>query len=162
VAWQGPDQPDAPVGGSGSAIIDGYYLMPFSRLWASGPKPYHKQEISAEDVTLLTWTPGIYAVTHDVYFGTSLSDVNESDGLLMPTTMTQQSLLVGLLNGRPLTTGALMRSMAPMSGQAVSGGLGRPTMLSWKILSPTSTPVAVATQMVNGMCGRTGGPSSRR
>jgi hypothetical protein len=78
VAWQGPDQPDAPVNGSRSAVIDGYYLMPFSRLWASGPNPYHKQLLSAEDVTLLTWRAGINAATHDVYFGTSLSDVNES------------------------------------------------------------------------------------
>ncbi|MHC4463655.1 MAG: LamG-like jellyroll fold domain-containing protein, partial [Planctomycetota bacterium] len=34
VAWEGPDQPVAPVSGSGDAVIDGYYLMPFTRLWA--------------------------------------------------------------------------------------------------------------------------------
>jgi hypothetical protein len=78
VAWQGPDQPLAPVNGSDDAVIDGYYLMPFTRLWASNPKPRHRQELSAEDVTLLSWRPGIEAATHDVYFGTSLSDVNES------------------------------------------------------------------------------------
>jgi hypothetical protein len=78
VAWQGPDQPLAPVDGSSDAVIDGYYLMPFTRLWASNPKPRHKQEISAEDVTLLSWRPGLNAATHNVYFGASLSDVNES------------------------------------------------------------------------------------
>jgi hypothetical protein len=78
VAWQGPDQPDAPVNGSADAVIDGYYLMPFTRLWASNPKPRHRQDISADEVTLLSWKPGIHAATHDVYFGTSLSDVNES------------------------------------------------------------------------------------
>jgi len=78
VAWYGPDSPDVnilPVNGSADAIIDGWYLMPFERLWASNPNPYHTQELSADDVTLLSWTPGIEAATHDVYFGTSPSAV---------------------------------------------------------------------------------------
>jgi hypothetical protein len=78
VAWQGPDQPNPPVNGSDDVVIDGYYLMPFSQLWASDPKPCHRQELSAEDVTLLSWKAGINATTHDIYFGTSPNDVNES------------------------------------------------------------------------------------
>jgi len=81
VAWYCPGSPDVNIlpvngyAGSADAIIDGWYLMPFERLWASNPNPYHMQELSADDVTLLSWTPGIDANTHDVYFGTSLSAV---------------------------------------------------------------------------------------
>jgi len=82
VAWYGPGTPDVNIlpvngqAGSVDAIIDGWYLMPFERLWASNPNPYHTQEISADDITLLTWAAGIDANTHDVYFGTSPSDVD--------------------------------------------------------------------------------------
>ncbi|MHC4500775.1 MAG: LamG-like jellyroll fold domain-containing protein, partial [Planctomycetota bacterium] len=47
-------------------------------LRATNPRPHNRQEVSADEVTLLSWQPGIKAVTHDVYFGTSISDVNAS------------------------------------------------------------------------------------
>ncbi len=44
----------------------------------SGPSPSHEEEDVALDETL-SWTPGIYAASHDVYFGTNLEDVNNAD-----------------------------------------------------------------------------------
>ncbi|KPJ58435.1 MAG: hypothetical protein AMJ46_14225, partial [Latescibacteria bacterium DG_63] len=80
VAWMGPDQPDLPVDGSRDAIIDGYYLMPFTRLWASNPKPRHRQELSAEEVTQLGWMPGIEAAGHRLWFD---DDPNVTDAPLI-------------------------------------------------------------------------------
>ncbi|MHC4501530.1 MAG: PA14 domain-containing protein [Planctomycetota bacterium] len=59
VAWQGPDQPNMPQNDWPEAmesIIDGYYLAPFTRLWASEPFPRNREVLSAEEVTELFWT----------------------------------------------------------------------------------------------------------
>jgi hypothetical protein len=45
--------------------------------WA--PRPYNGQTDVARDVEL-TWRPGNYAVSHDVYFGTDFDDVNDGTG----------------------------------------------------------------------------------
>jgi len=42
---------------------------------ATGPRPEGGHVDAPRDVTLV-WTPGMYAQTHDVYFGTSFEDVN--------------------------------------------------------------------------------------
>ena len=44
---------------------------------SSYPSPSNGEEAVATD-TVLSWAPGIYAVTHDVYFGTSFDDVNDA------------------------------------------------------------------------------------
>ena len=83
VAWYCPDAPDVnilPVNGSADAIIDGWYLMPFTRLWASNPRPRHRQELSAEQVTEISWIPGINAVRHHLYFD---DDPNVEDAPLI-------------------------------------------------------------------------------
>jgi hypothetical protein len=48
--------------------------------WASCPNPYNGQDdVDPCEVSLkLSWTPGIYADKHNIYFGTSLDDVNDS------------------------------------------------------------------------------------
>ncbi|MHC4499336.1 MAG: LamG domain-containing protein, partial [Planctomycetota bacterium] len=50
--------------------------------WASNPSPYHNElDVDANDPNFaLSWTPGIYAKTQDVYFSTSFDDVNERSG----------------------------------------------------------------------------------
>ncbi len=56
-------------------LMEGIHLNPVEL--ASDPNPVHE----ANDVwcdTALSWTPGKYAVTHDVYLGTSLDDVNNA------------------------------------------------------------------------------------
>ena len=69
VAWQGPDQPQAPVYGSSSAVIKGNSLSPFAQLWAHDPDPCDGQ-VSVESPVTLRWGPGDNADEHDVYVGT--------------------------------------------------------------------------------------------
>ncbi len=69
VAWQGPDQPLAPVNGSASAVIPGNRLSPFAQLWAHNPDPCDGQ-VSVESPVTLRWGPGDNADEHDVYVGT--------------------------------------------------------------------------------------------
>ena len=45
---------------------------------ASNPIPAYPATDVPRDVTL-SWKPGIYAVKHDVYFGTNFDDVNDAD-----------------------------------------------------------------------------------
>ena len=58
-------------------IVSGILITATAVARASGPQP----DIEAEDVprdTTLAWTPGLYAVAHDVYFGTDFNDVNDA------------------------------------------------------------------------------------
>jgi hypothetical protein len=81
VAWEGPDQPNPPVNGEAGAIIPGTSLIPFERETSYNSDPAN----GATDVkreSTLSWTPGPYAVTHNIYFGTdfnSVSDVNTTN-----------------------------------------------------------------------------------
>jgi predicted outer membrane repeat protein len=68
-AWQGPDQPQAPIHGSSSAVIPGSRLSPFVQLWAHDPDPCDGQ-VSVESPVTLRWDPGDNADKHDVYVGT--------------------------------------------------------------------------------------------
>ncbi|MHC4511828.1 MAG: PA14 domain-containing protein, partial [Planctomycetota bacterium] len=72
VAWQGPDQPD------------GYYLAPFTRLWASEPFPRNREVLSAEEVTELFWTAGIKATGHKFWLD---DDPNVTDAPLIFATL---------------------------------------------------------------------------
>ncbi len=54
------------------------YLVSGSFVLAFNPVPEDGQTDVARDVSL-SWEPGIYAQTHDVYFGTVLEDVNNAD-----------------------------------------------------------------------------------
>jgi hypothetical protein len=69
VAWQGPDQPLAPVNGSTDAIIPGNKMSPFAQVWAHEPEPNNGQADVSVD-TKLCWEPGEGAKFHKVYFGT--------------------------------------------------------------------------------------------
>ena len=69
VAWQGPDQPKAPIYGSAFGVIDGNRLSPFAQLWAHNPDPCDGQ-VSVESPVTLRWGPGDNTVEHDVYVGT--------------------------------------------------------------------------------------------
>jgi hypothetical protein len=54
---------------------------PYECAWA--PSPYDGQPDAAPDV-VLTWRPGDYAVSHDVYFGTSWGEVNDANSCVHP------------------------------------------------------------------------------
>jgi hypothetical protein len=41
--------------------------------------PFHGATVALSDATPLSWTPGVTAAKHDVYFGTSQADVNDAD-----------------------------------------------------------------------------------
>jgi len=45
---------------------------------ASGPSPANKATNVSRDV-ILSWTPGVFAVSHDVYFGIIFEDVDNAD-----------------------------------------------------------------------------------
>ncbi|MDI9431899.1 MAG: discoidin domain-containing protein [Planctomycetota bacterium] len=58
-------------------IVCGILITAVAMGQASSPQP----DVEATDVlrdTALTWVPGLYAATHDVYFGTSFDDVNDA------------------------------------------------------------------------------------
>jgi len=71
----------------GGADIDAYY----DRIWLGTEPPPSPDLTIARDPspgdrdtdvsvgTSLSWTPGVFARTHDVYFGTSFDDVNTAD-----------------------------------------------------------------------------------
>ncbi len=46
---------------------------------AAHPVPAHKSSITAAPAASLSWTPGMDADKHDVYFGTDFNDVNTAD-----------------------------------------------------------------------------------
>jgi hypothetical protein len=77
VAWQGPDQPLAPVEGSASAVIPGTRLEPFVQLWAHDPDP-RDWAYAVPVSTTLKWGPGDHAALHDVYLGTDKSAVKSA------------------------------------------------------------------------------------
>ncbi|MHC4647536.1 MAG: LamG-like jellyroll fold domain-containing protein [Planctomycetota bacterium] len=69
-----------PPGGWSNVALNGFILYSgmAAGLKASEPSPAYKAEDVCPQALTLSWKPGDYAVTHDIYFGTSLSDVNES------------------------------------------------------------------------------------
>ncbi|MHC4633054.1 MAG: LamG-like jellyroll fold domain-containing protein, partial [Planctomycetota bacterium] len=63
VAWKGPDQE--------RAIIDGYDLgTGYENLWAYSPGPKNGAIVAPEDANILSWSPGVHAAHHELYFGT--------------------------------------------------------------------------------------------
>ncbi|NIP24844.1 MAG: hypothetical protein GWN67_07895, partial [Phycisphaerae bacterium] len=77
VAWQGPDQPLAPVNGSAAAVIPGSRLSPFVQLWAHDPDPRNMQ-YAVPTMYSLRWGPGDHAAQHDVYYGTDKAAVTNA------------------------------------------------------------------------------------
>ena len=70
-AWQGPGVPQR-------TLIRGSYLKAFEAVWAAGPDP----QDGAVDVTqtpILSWSAGVRAVEHDVYFGDDEEAVANAD-----------------------------------------------------------------------------------
>jgi len=55
-----------------------FLIYGIKRETASSPDPTNRAT-NVCDGTTLCWEPGLYAVEHDVYFGTSFSDVNDAD-----------------------------------------------------------------------------------
>ena len=61
VAWQGPDIPI-------TTIISGAYLSPYEPVKAYGARPANNAT-GISQMPVLGWKPGIYAASHEVYFG---------------------------------------------------------------------------------------------
>ena len=72
VGWTGP-------GISTITVIPGHLLMPFVQYWAYDPLPAN-QAAGVSATPTLDWLVGDYAVSHDVYFGTSYADVKAGTG----------------------------------------------------------------------------------
>jgi hypothetical protein len=66
-----------PSGGNVRGCIAGFRITAVSGAAAGNPNPADGEEDVPAD-TELTWSRGIYAATHDVYFGTSFEDVNNA------------------------------------------------------------------------------------
>ena len=71
VAWQGAGIRD-------QQIIQGSYLSPFEPINAFGPTPGNGS-IDVVIDSVLSWRPGKFAATQDVYLGTDSNDVNNID-----------------------------------------------------------------------------------
>jgi regulation of enolase protein 1 (concanavalin A-like superfamily) len=86
VAWYGPDQPNWPVDGSSSAVIDGYYLMPAADPWAGGPNPANGGTFTVHEAETVSWAAGKGAISHDVYLGTDPGAMTLVATVAMPDT----------------------------------------------------------------------------
>jgi hypothetical protein len=75
VAWEGPDSPTR-------SVISGYLLSPFVNLWASSPDPVDGEPEAGRLLTTLSWTPGVTAVSHDLYFSADRQAVADGTALI--------------------------------------------------------------------------------
>jgi endonuclease/exonuclease/phosphatase family metal-dependent hydrolase len=64
------------ISNAGKVYLDNARLVP--ELTACFPSPGDGAKSTASEV-VLGWLPGIYAVSHDVYFGTDFNDVNDAN-----------------------------------------------------------------------------------
>ncbi len=102
IRYKGPDWADPCEGSESSPQIyfNGFTLEYFgaSNPLAYGPSPADREENKCRDVSL-SWTAGDGATSHDIYFGTSVSDVNEGASAAQPgwagTSWTPPSLELG-------------------------------------------------------------------
>jgi hypothetical protein len=86
VAWYGPDQPNWPVAGSDSAVIDGYYLMPADDPYAGNPNPANGFTGTVHEAETVSWAAGKGAISHDVYLGTDPGAMSLVATVAMPDT----------------------------------------------------------------------------
>jgi hypothetical protein len=103
----------APPAGQNNGIVRTKELGADGGTWLEGdlaglpksaynPNPVDEEEDVAQDA-VLSWTPGGYADTHNVYFGTVFDDVNEAGvdnplGVLVSPGQTQSTYNPGLLD----------------------------------------------------------------
>jgi len=100
VGWGGP------VIGTGPVVIAGEYLSPFIRaadFKAANPGPADGGQV-ADTWATLTWSAGLDAVSHDVYFGDNSADVDSGAGSTFRGNQTTLSLVVGIV-GFPFPEG---------------------------------------------------------
>jgi F5/8 type C domain len=64
-------------GNSASSVYYDDIMLESYNAWSSDPGPADTEPDAARDV-VLSWTPGIYAATHDVYFGTDYDAVSSA------------------------------------------------------------------------------------
>jgi len=87
VAWSGPDQPNWPVQGNSSAMIDGYFLQPANDPYASKLYPPDGSAFTPlEAEEPVSWAPGAGAVSHNVYFGPDPGSMALIGTVAMPDT----------------------------------------------------------------------------
>jgi hypothetical protein len=92
VAWEGP------VIGNGPVIIAGKYLSPVIRpadMLPRDPLPADGAVIW-QTWTSVEWYPGVSAVSHDVFFGDNLADVEAGTGDTFLRNQSESNFLVGV------------------------------------------------------------------
>jgi hypothetical protein len=103
---------------------------------ARDPVPANGSAPDVEHTTSLSWTRGVNAAQHDVYFGTDAGAVQNA------TPSEPMGVYMG--SRARLATGVSMRSMISIPrarGKAVSGALQWPIILLWMTLKPMTTPI---------------------
>jgi len=88
-AWQG-----GPI--KERELILGGFLEPFVPLWAEAPKPANGAK-DTEQSQVLSWTAGVKATAHDVYFGTDKDAVAAGDASVFKGQVTETTFDVGAL-----------------------------------------------------------------
>jgi hypothetical protein len=84
-----------PVIGEGPVVIDGAYLSPWQGWFtAHDPEPANGAEVSGT-WSSVSWAAGQTAVSHDVYFGDSLGDVNAGAESTFVGNQTETDFVVG-------------------------------------------------------------------
>ncbi len=126
--------------------------------------------VAAKDVptdTALSWTPGQFAATHDVYFGKAFADVNTAGrtsalGVLVSQGQTETSLPAGrrgsIMDRR--TTGGSMRSIRRPTVRSSKGTRGPSPSSRMSIRSRASRPRRPAPRRAWARKRRSTGPDS--
>ncbi|MHC4331380.1 MAG: PA14 domain-containing protein [Planctomycetota bacterium] len=148
VSWSGP--------GIGSmTVISADYVGATPYLAEKAFAPFPADDTSGVKQTeILSWSPGIYAASHEVYFGTDAGAVAAATQASPEYNGSKQLGDESLDAGSPWTpanspsirptSGVSMRSTTPIPrvrGQAMSGASGLATSLSWTTSSHTTTSI---------------------
>jgi hypothetical protein len=143
ISWHTPNSPPHDPRKWGTAILAGAETPT-----AGDPNPENEATDVSRDV-VLSWTPGMYAVAHDVYFGGSFNDVNnasrgDTTGVLKKQGQEPNSFNPGRLQFGQTCYWRIDEVNAPPSGAVWKGGVWSFTVEPYSYALPGSLITASA------------------
>jgi len=113
-------------------------------LQAWGPRP-NDGALHPETWVILSWNPGVYAVSHDVYFGEDFDDVDSGTGGTFRGNQTATSFLVGA-DGYPCPDGLDADTTYYWRIDGVEAdGVTKHKGMVWSFFIPSDEPSTVST-----------------
>jgi hypothetical protein len=129
-------------------------MIGISPALASDPSPVNEETDVIRDV-VLGWTPGVYAQTHDVYFGTVFEDVNNADrtnqlGVLAGQDQNAETYIPGRLGFDQTYYWRIDEVNAPPENTIFKGDIWSFTTEPYVYPIPTENIIATASSSVEG------------